>query len=128
MDWLPYLRQLSMRPRALKYTGIYDMMPGTMKKYLEGCSLTEVGRVLKTLTELTNRTGFESAVNTVNQAIYYDAKDADSLKNPYRRLYSNAPELPPMPLNPGIPQMKQMSANLIAYDAFLERKGGAAHA
>lgn len=128
MDWLPYLRQLSMRPHALKYTGIYDMMPGTMKEYLEGCSHTEVGRVLKTLTELTNRTGFESAVNTVNQAIYYDAKDADSLKNLYRRLYSNAPELPPMPLNPGIPQMKQMSANLIAYDAFLERKGGAARA
>ena len=24
MNWLPYLKQLSKRPRALKYTGIYD--------------------------------------------------------------------------------------------------------
>ena len=128
MDWLPYLKQLSLRPRALKYTGIYDLMPSAMKAYLEGCSPTEVGRVLKVLAELTNRTGFESAVNTVNQALSYDAKDADSLENLYRRLYANVPELPPMPLHPGIPKMKQMSAHLIAYDAFLERKGGKAHA
>ncbi|NLL52445.1 MAG: IS21 family transposase, partial [Peptococcaceae bacterium] len=127
MDWLPYLKQLSLRPRALKYTGIYDLMPSAMKAYLEGCSPTEVGRVLKTLAELTNRTGFESAVNTVNLALSYDAKDADSLENLYRRLYANVPELPPMPLHPGIPKMKQMSAHLIAYDAFLERKGGKAH-
>jgi hypothetical protein len=27
MDWLPYLTQLSRRPAALKYTGIYPMLP-----------------------------------------------------------------------------------------------------
>lgn len=128
MDWLPYLKQLSLRPRALKYTGIYDLMPPTMKAYLEECPHTEVGRVLKILAELTNRTGFESAVNTVNQALNYDAKDADSLENLYRRLYSNVPELPPMPLSQGIPKMEQMSAHLIAYDALLKRKGGTTHA
>lgn len=127
MDWLPYLKQLSMRPRALKYTGIYDMMPGTMKEYLASCSGTETGKVLKLLAELTERTGFDSAVNTVNQAVQYQASDADSLNSLYRRLYSDIPELPPMQLNQGIPQMKQIQANLIAYDVFLERKEGAAN-
>ncbi|WP_094757312.1 IS21 family transposase [Parasporobacterium paucivorans] len=127
MDWLPYLKQLSVRPRALKYTGIYEMMPKTVKEYLDSCSNKEVGQVLKVLAELTEHTGFESAVNTVKQAVQYQATDSDSLKNLYRRLYSDVPELPPMRLNQGIPQMAQIQANLIAYDAFLGRKEGIAN-
>lgn len=127
MDWLPYLRQLSIRPRALKYSGIYDMMPSEMKQFLEGCSNTETGKVLKVLAELTDRTGFDSALSTVSQALCYGASDADSLRNLYRRIYADVPELPPMPLSPGIPAVGQMTANLISYDIFL-RKGGAANA
>lgn len=122
MDWLPYLKQLSIRPQALKYSGIYDMMPSAMKQYLAGCTNTEKGKVLKVLAELTDRTGFDSALNTINQAICYGASDADSLKNLYRRIYADVPELPPMPLGPEIPDIGQMSSSLIPYDAFL--KGG----
>lgn len=123
MDWLPYLRQLSIRPRALKYSGIYEMMPSAMKQYLEGCSNTETGKVLKILVELTDRTGFDSALSTVNQALCYGASDADSLKNLYRRIYADVPELPPMPLGSEIPNVGQMTSNLVTYDVFL-RKGG----
>lgn len=126
MDWLPYLRQLSLRPRALKYTGIYEMMPATMKQFLEGCSNTETGKVLKVLAELTDRSGFDSALNTVNQALYHGAADADSLQNLYRRIYADVPELPPMPLDPKVPVVGQMPTNLIAYDLFL-KKGGRAN-
>ena len=127
MDWLPYLRQLSMRPKALKYSGIYDMMPSTLKQYIEGCTGTQTGKVLKVLAELTDRTGFESALNTVNQALCYGAKDADSLINLYRRIYADVPELPQMPLDPKIPDIGQMDTNLIAYDDLL-RKGGTINA
>lgn len=124
MEWLPYLRQLSLRPRALKYSGIYDMMPAAMKQFLEGCSNTETGKVLKVLAELTDRTGFDSALSTVSQALCYGASDAESLKNLYRRLYTDVPELPPMPLGPEIPAVRQMPTNLIAYDVFLRKGGG----
>ena len=124
MEWLPYLRQLSLRPRALKYSGIYDMMPTAMKQFLEGCSNTETGKVLKVLAELTDRTGFDSALSTVNQALCYGASDAESLKSLYRRLYTDVPELPPMPLGPEIPVVRQMPTNLIAYDVFLRKGGG----
>ena len=127
MDWLPYLKQLSIRPRALKYSGIYELMPPALQLFLEGCSNSETGKVLKILAELTDRTGFDSAINTVNQALCYGASDADSLKNLYRRLYADVPELPPMPLGPGIPDVGQMPANLVAYDAFL-KKGDDANA
>ena len=122
MDWLPYLRQLSIRPRALKYSGIYDMMPPAMKEFLESCSNTETGKVLKALSELTDRTGFDSAVDTVNQALRYGASNADSIKNLYRRLYADVPELPPMPIA-AAPDVDKMPSNLIEYDAFL-KKGG----
>lgn len=127
MDWLPYLKQLALRPRALKYSGIYDMMPSALKQFIGGCSNTETGKVLKVLAELTDRTGFDSALTTVSQALCYGASDADSLKNLYRRLYSDIPELPPMPLAPEIPKVGQMPTNLVAYDVFLQ-KGGASHA
>lgn len=122
MDWLPYLRQLSIRPRALKYSGIYDMMPSAMKQFLEGCSNVETGKVLKVMAELTDRTGFDSALNTVSQALCYGASDADSLKNLYRRIYADVPELPPMPLNPEIPDVGQMTSSLMDYDAFLRKE------
>ena len=123
MDWIPYLKQLSIRPRALKYSGIYDIMPPAMKQFLEGCSNIETGKVLKVIAELTLRTGFESAINTVNQALCYGASDADSLKNLYRRIYSDVPELPLMPLGPEIPDVGQMATNLIDYDVFLKKEG-----
>ena len=122
MDWLPYLRQLSLRPRALKYSGIYELMPPALKQYIDGCSNTETGKVLKVLVELTNKTGFESALNTVNQALCYGAADADSLLNLYRRLYAELPELPPMPVDSDIPEIEPMATNLGSYDTFL--KGG----
>ena len=122
MNWIPYLKQLSLRPRALKYSGIYEMMPKSMQQYLESCKHTEIGQILKILAQLTEKTGFESAVNTVSHALQYQATDSDSLKNLYRRLYTDVPELPPMQLNPGIPTIQPIKPSLIAYDEFIKRR------
>lgn len=124
MEWLPYLKQLSLRPRALKYTGVYEMMPATLQQFLGRCSNSEVGKVLKVLSELTDRTGFTSALNTVDQALAYGAVDADSLKNLYRRLYSDVPELPSMALGSELPKLRQMSDSLAVYDIFLQKGVG----
>jgi hypothetical protein len=121
------LKQLSIHPRALKYSGIYDLMPPDMKQFIEGLSNTETGKVLKVLAELTDRTGFDSALHTVREALGYGAADAESLKNLYRRMFTDVPELPPMPLDPQIPQVGQMKSNLGDYDACLT-KGGVANA
>ena len=126
MNWLPYLSYVSRHPRSLKNTGIYAMMPGEMQNYLDICDSTDRGKILKTLSELTERTGFDSAIQTVNQAVLYQATDPDSLKSLYRRLYSDIPELPPMNTRGIAPQMEQMTADLISYDRFL-KKGDAAH-
>lgn len=121
MQWLPYLRYISRKPRSLRNSGIYGMMPDPMQRYIDICGTGECGRILKALTELTERTGFDSAVQTVNQALIYQATDGDSLRNLYRRLYSDVPELPPLAPQPGIPSMAQMPSGLSEYDALLGR-------
>ena len=124
MEWLPYLRAIARKPRSLRNSGIYDMMPGNMQRYMDRCMNSDRGRILKVLSELTERTGFDSAMQTVNQAILYQANDPDSLKNLYRKLYMDVPDLPPIH-GSNIPKVIMISPDLAQYDALL--KGGAAH-
>jgi len=127
MEWLPYLKYISRHPRSLQSTGIYDMMPDEMRTYMDSCDSSQRGKILKILADLTDRSGFDSALQTVGEAVHYQATDPDSLQSLYRRLYTDVPELPPMNTQGLVPQMEQMPVNLIEYDAFLKRKGGAAN-
>ena len=124
MEWVPYLTAISRKPRSLFNSGLFDMMPESMQRYMKLCSSSDRGTVLKVLAELTNRTGFDSALQTVDQALLYQVKDPDSLKNLYRRLYADVPELPPLPQQNGVPKIVQMPADLSSYDRLL-KKGGA---
>jgi len=128
MDWLPYLTYISRRPRSLRNSGIYDMMPQTMRIYMDNCETKERGRVLKVLAELTERTGFTSAVNTVDEALRLNATDPDSLQNLYRRTYADVPLLPPLENNTSKPQQNVIPFrnDLKLLDAAL-MKGGASN-
>ena len=126
MDWIPYLKTISRKPRSLFNTGIYEMMPASMQEYVRNCSNSDRSKILKILAEQTERTGFESAINTVEQALMYQANDPDSLQNLYRRLYSDVPLLPPLPVQNAVPGIVQMPVNLSAYDMAL-KKGGSAN-
>ena len=127
MDWLPYLKYIARKPRSLRNSGIYDMMPESMQIYMDSCKSAERGKILKVLSDLTDKSGFESAVNTVNEAIRYKATDPDSLMNLYQRAYSDVPELPPLDDQSGIPHSKiiPFRDDLKALDAVLE--GGKSH-
>lgn len=124
MEWLPYLTAISRKPRSLFNSGLFDLMPESLQRYMKLCSSSDRGTILKVLAELTNRTGFDSAIQTVDQALLYQVKDPDSLKNLYRRLYTDVPELPPLPQQNGVPKIVQMPVDLSSYDQLL-KKGGA---
>ncbi len=104
MDWIPYLKYIARKPRSLKNSGIYDMMPSSMQLYMDSCENSEKGKILKVLSDLTERTGFLSAVNTVDEAVRLQANDPDSLQSLYRRLYADVPLLPPLTSQDGIPK------------------------
>jgi len=125
MDWIPYLRYIGRKPRSLKNSGIYEMMPNSMKMYMDGCESKDRGKALKVLAELTERSGFESALSTVNEAIKHNATDPDSLMNLYRRTYMDVPPLPPLRPSDDIPESNliMFPSNLGALDAILAKGG-----
>ena len=125
MDWIPYLRYIARKPRSLKNSGIYDMMPDSMQIYMDGCESKDRGKVLKVLAELTERSGFESALTTINKAIEHQAVDPDSLMSLYRRTYMDVPPLPPIESSELIPRMNaiMLPSDLAALDAILAKGG-----
>ena len=123
MDWIPYLDYISRHPRSLRNTGIYAMMPEQMQAFLSNCSGEDKHDALKILSELTERTGFDSALKTVDKAIQYKANDPDSLRSLYRSIYSDVPALPPMAENGLIPQVRAIPVKLSDYDELLRRRG-----
>ena len=127
MDWIPYLKFIARKPRSLRNSGIYELMPESMRYFMDHCENAERGQVLKTLAELTERNGFASALDTVNEAIRLQAKDAESLKNLHRRLFSDVPQLPPLESGVDIPLGKVIPFrnDLASYDRVL--KGGASN-
>ena len=60
------------------------------------CETSERGNTLKVLAKLTELSGFESALRTVDEAIRLNVNDPDSLQNLYRRVYSDIPLLAPL--------------------------------
>lgn len=79
MDWLPYLTQLSRCPGALKYSGIFKMLPTPLQEYLSGINKQSQGKVLKVLARLSEEGGFERAVDSVAEAVRRGREDIDSL-------------------------------------------------
>ena len=124
IDYVPYLKYIARKPRSLFSSGIYEIMPPSMQKYMRTCESADRGRILKVLSELTDRTGFDSALETVDEAIRYQANDPESLKNLYRRLYADVPALPPLETKADISlgRIIRLNTDLSVLDSAL--KGG----
>ena len=92
---------------------------------MDNCESKDRGRVLKVLAELTERSGFTSAVNTVDEAVRRNATDPDSLKSLYRRIYADVPPLPPLDNKDSLPKQKVIPFrnDLSMLDAALQRGG-----
>jgi len=120
MGWVPSLEQLSRRPRAVKYSGIYSMLPDVVQEYIAKGKTSDASNIVKMLAGLTKRTSFESATATVAQAVSCNAFDADSLTALHRRLFMGIPELPPLD-RPDLPRLDPLLPNLAGYGAAIER-------
>ncbi|AEV67931.1 transposase [Acetivibrio clariflavus DSM 19732] len=124
MQWLPYLNTLAKRPGALKYSGIYNMLPHPMKEYMETCSKSEKGKILQTIATICEKSNFETAVKAVREALLYGAADADSLTALFSRLNTPELDLKPARVPEGIPKLKKVVTDVSAYDALIREAGG----
>jgi transposase len=125
MDWIPYLTQLARSPGALKYSGIYSMLPDPLQTYLDRISKSERGKILRALANLCENSSFEQAVMTVEHALNHGVKDLDSLVALHQRLNNVVPPLPNVHLPEGLPRLATFHFDAKAYDAALHGgKGG----
>ncbi len=124
MQWLPYLNQLSRHPAALKYTGIYQMLPEAMQTYLSKCTRSQKGAILKSIASLTEQDSFENAIKAVESALIHEAYDIDSLVNLYTGLNGNLKYPAPLKLDSHIPKLSPIVTNLSTYDRGLNLKRG----
>jgi len=120
MQWLPYLEQLARCPRALKYTGIYHMLPQPVKEYLDGLGKQDKGNVLRAIADLTRKSSFEKAVETVGTALSYGVTDVDSLVNLHCHLHEKVLQLDPIHLPDHVPRLSRYVPDFAAYDKNLK--------
>lgn len=121
MNWIPYLELLARRPRAVKYSGIYGLLPAEIRDYLEANKPSDTSAIIRMIAEFTRRTGFESAVATVAQAAKRNVSDPDSLKALHRRIHMDIPELPPLPQREA-PHLDPLMPDLSKYDFAIDRR------
>jgi transposase len=119
MNWLPYLQQLSRRPGAIKYSGIYNMLPEPMQNYLDRCDKSTKGQVIKMIHELTEINGIDKAVETLDKALDYHCTDIDSLLNLHKRLHNTVVNLAPIETGDHIPHLPPVQSSLSNYDKHL---------
>lgn len=116
MDWLPYLSQLSKKPGALKYTGIYRMFPKSIRNWLDVVSETEKSSALKMLASMTEESGFDVAVKSLENALSYNANDFESISSVYRSITSKIPKLKPVSLSSDVPELRKVDSDFSKYD------------
>ena len=90
---------------------------------MESVSKQEKGKVLKAIAELTQKSSFEKAVETLSTALTYGTTDLDSLINLHSLLHEKVLQLEPVQLPDYIPKLKRYEPNLLAYDKSLRKAG-----
>ncbi len=123
MDWLPYLTQLSRRPAALKYTGIYPMLPDLVQDFLNDCDYQTKKEALRVLARLTDESSFEQAAGALEAAFERGVRDAESIKAMFSRLNDQCPDMAPLNLPASVPEAPPMKVNMDKYDSLLNGGG-----
>jgi len=116
MNWLLYLSTIAKKPKALKYTGVYDLFPNPLKRYIDTLDNGSLKQLLGGMSKLCESDDFDNVLKTVESAIAYNTKDKDSLIALHRRL--NSPLLPePIGISSNVPKLKIVPPpSLACYD------------
>lgn len=115
IDWIPYLTQLSRKPAAFKYSGIYSMLPLSVKDFIEK---TNPSKALKLLARLTKESNFDTAVSLMEKAIEYKTIDLDSLVT-IDRMHKEIIDTQTLKLSHDTPKLNSLNLDLEKYDDFL---------
>lgn len=122
MIWGPYLKLMTRRPAALKYTGFFKELPSTIQDYFAKCDYIEKKKSLKLLLSMLQATDIYTAEKAFAESCRRELINADSLLAIYNHQNSHLPEDNFLSLPHQLPEVQKYSTNFRAYDLLL--KGG----
>jgi transposase len=117
MNWIMYLSLLSKKPAALKYTGIYNLLPDTVQNWLDAMPTSKKSSGLKLLADMSNDTDFSMAVSTLERALSCGVTDLESISAVYRLMSSECPVLGSVCLPNDTPLLQKVDSDVSKYDS-----------
>ncbi len=124
MDWLPYLSQLSKKPKAIKYSGVYDLFPENVRDIFNDENQKHHSGILKMMAKITERSSFETGIKVFESAMRHNKYDTESLLAIYNRILNPFIEFPEIKLPDHAPKLTDNNIDLELYDKAFLNKGG----
>ncbi|HEY6950011.1 MAG TPA: IS21 family transposase [Nitrososphaeraceae archaeon] len=123
MYWIPYLGLMAKRPTALKYTGLFNQLPITLREYLSNCDYECKKQSLEIFTKMIIHTNMDTAIGAFEEGIRSGASDPDSIWAIYCRLTTGVLPEPEISLSETVPELKKYIPDINAYDKLINSGG-----
>lgn len=107
-------------PNALKYTGVYEMLPDILKEYVEKVDRSEQAEMLRQLAALTEESDFDKAVEALTKCLEYGSMDADSVLSVYTGINAEFPLISEAKTPMNMPSMSPLKNDLKSYDRLID--------
>jgi transposase len=123
MIWQPYLDLLSKRPRAIKYSSVYDQFPPKWCDYLRNCTEEEQKEALRLLGKLLKNDDFTLLDEALTRASAYGHPSAEQIKHCFYTLLNQEDAHQAITVRTPVPKMPDVTRGLSHYDAFFQNGG-----
>lgn len=123
MVWQPYLELLSKRPRAIKYSSIYEHFPPIWSEYLKNCTEEEQKHALSLLGKLLKNDDFTLLNKALKAASKNGHPDSEQIKHCFYSLLNHGQSHVTIIPSMKVPKMPNATRGLSHYDAFFQAGG-----
>lgn len=120
MVWQPYLKLLSQRPRAIKYSGVYDQLPEEWQCYLKGCKEEEQKAAFSLLAELMGSASFEDLTEALRTASALGHPSPEQIKQAFRAQKFNQQPYEAIDTKSAVPTLPEVTRDTARYNVFFE--------
>lgn len=120
MVWQPYLRLLSQRPRAIKYSGVYDHLPEAWSTYLKACTEEEQKEAFSLLAELMKTSNLDKITEALVMAQKTGHPKAEHIQQAFNALIFDNNSYQNITPVITLPEMPEATRGVDRYNAFFE--------
>ncbi|WP_085505781.1 IS21 family transposase [Thalassobacillus devorans] len=124
MIWQPYLDLLSRRPRAIKYSSLYEQFPPVWTKYLNNCTEQEQKEALQLLGKLLKNNDFELLNQALELAMKHGHPKADQIKHCFYSIIQGNSSYQTITPTMKVPKVPAATRGLSHYNSLMETGGG----